>query len=87
MVVGNELDDPDRGEDGSGVVVCPSCSTRHRGSPAYCSDCGQDLAEAAERRTASVLRSGADGYCSECHAPVEIDADACPSCGSVFAAT
>lgn len=81
VVMGNELDDPDRGEN---VVVCPNCSARHDDSPDYCSDCGEQLEEEDETSTARVIRSGSNAYCGSCNARVEFDADECPGCGSVF---
>ena len=81
VVIGNELDDPDRGER---VVVCPNCSARHAESPQYCSDCGEPLGGEEETSTASIVRSGSRAYCGNCNGRVEFDADECPSCGGVF---
>lgn len=81
VVIGNELDDPDRTE---GVVVCPNCSTRHPDSPAYCSDCGEPLETEPKTSTASMIRSGPDAYCGNCQTRVEFGTDECPRCGSVF---
>jgi hypothetical protein len=66
------------------VRVCPSCSARHTGSPAHCPDCGDPLSDDDEATVASVLRSGSQGYCSNCKSQVDLDADACANCGSVF---
>lgn len=81
VVIGNELDDPDRGED---VIVCPNCSARHAESPDYCSDCGESLEGEDETSTASIVRSGSNAYCGNCNARVEFGTDECPSCASVF---
>ena len=81
VVIGTQLDDPDRGTD---VVVCPGCSARHPDDPEFCSDCGEALEGEGSVQTASVLRSGSEAYCGNCHSRVELDADDCPSCGSVF---
>lgn len=81
IVLGNELDDPDRDEP---VVVCPNCSTRHTNDLAYCSDCGEPLSEEDEAGTASIIRSGPNAYCGNCNARVEFGIEECPTCGSVF---
>ena len=84
VVMGNELDDPNRGEGEENVVVCPNCSARHAEPSNFCSDCGESLEEAEETSTASVVRSGSNAYCGNCNARVEFGADECESCGSVF---
>jgi RNA polymerase subunit RPABC4/transcription elongation factor Spt4 len=81
VVIGTELDDPERSEN---VVVCPDCSTRHTDAPTYCSECGTSLETTAETNTASILRSGSRAYCSHCKGRIDLDADQCPHCGSVF---
>lgn len=81
VVMGTQLDDPNREDD---VLVCPNCSARHPKEPKFCSECGEALKGEAAAPTASVLRSGAEAFCGNCHSQVEIDAEECPSCGSIF---
>lgn len=78
LVVLNALDDPDR------PSACPACSGEYTGSPDYCPHCGEAIAVEDERPVASIVRSGSRAYCGTCHTRVDVEADSCDTCGSVF---
>jgi DNA-directed RNA polymerase subunit RPC12/RpoP len=83
LVLGNAADQV-TDDDPEQFRRCPACSTRHDGSPNYCSNCGEPLDEDDDVVVARLLRSGSRGYCSNCKSQVDLDADDCPDCGAVL---
>ncbi|MFB6207679.1 MAG: zinc ribbon domain-containing protein [Haloglomus sp.] len=66
------------------VRVCPTCASESDTSQNYCGECGAELGPENEHSVGRRLKTGSKRYCSNCKAEVGREANACPSCGTVF---